>query len=71
MLIQNISTLLAFNVQSQSVITSMVYNEMSVIISVSKCAVNMHIIYIVKLFGNSESQSLNLFVIMGNLKVQV
>jgi hypothetical protein len=34
---------------------SMAYNEPFIIVRVFKCAVNMHMLYIVKLFGNSAS----------------
>jgi hypothetical protein len=57
--------------QSKFLITSMACNETSIIMRVLKCAVDMHLLYRVKLFRNSESLSFNLVIITSNLKVQV
>jgi hypothetical protein len=46
--------------------SSMAYNETAVIMRVLKCTVNMRVLYIVKLFGNSESLSVCLFLITSN-----
>jgi hypothetical protein len=60
-----------FHIQSKSVIMSMAYNKIFIIMRVLKCTVTMHMLYIVMLFGNSESLSINLFVITRDLKVAV
>jgi hypothetical protein len=48
---------------------SMGYNETFVIRTVLKCTVNVRMSYIVELFKNSESLSINVFVITRDLKV--
>jgi hypothetical protein len=47
------------HIRSESIITSMACSKMFIIMRVLKCNMNMHMFYIVKLFGNSKSLSLN------------
>jgi uncharacterized protein (UPF0212 family) len=55
----------------QIIVKNMVYNETTLVITVSHCNINFHMLYVEMLLGNSKCPSVNSSVTTSDLEILI